>query len=275
LTIMNARIRARVWVAHTQHDYARMLVARDRPGDRARAAALAAEALRTAREVGMKPLEAHVLELRAAAGIGDEASGVRPVEVESTTGRSAVFRREGDVWTIAYEGKGLRLRDAKGVQYIAHLLRHEGRDFHAAELAAGGDRSEARPAPDASVVRGLGDAGEVLDAQARGEYRERLESLRSELEEATRWGDSGRATRLGEEIDFLTEELSSAFGVGGRPRKAPDVADRARKAVTSRIRDTIARIAREHPTLARHLENAIRTGAFCSYRPDRSPGWDV
>jgi hypothetical protein len=115
----------------------------------------------------------------------------------------------------------------------------------------------------------------VLDAQARGEYRERLESLRAELDEAARWQDSGRVARLREEIDFLTEELSSAFGVGGRARRAGDVADRARKAVTSRIRDTIARIAKEHPTLARHLENSIRTGAFCSYRPDRSPGWTV
>src|SRR5215831_18764598 len=66
---MNARIRARIWVAHTQHDYARMLVARDQPGDREKAAALAAQALATAREVGMKPLEADVLELQAAAGL--------------------------------------------------------------------------------------------------------------------------------------------------------------------------------------------------------------
>jgi tetratricopeptide (TPR) repeat protein len=51
---MNARIRARVWVAHTQHDYARMLVARSAPGDREKAAKFAAEALATAREVGMK-----------------------------------------------------------------------------------------------------------------------------------------------------------------------------------------------------------------------------
>jgi len=43
---MNARIRARIWVAHTQHDYARMLVARNRPGDRERATALAAQASR-------------------------------------------------------------------------------------------------------------------------------------------------------------------------------------------------------------------------------------
>ena len=61
----------------------------------------------------------------------------------------------------------------------------------------------------------------------------------------------------------------------GRARKAGEVADRARKAVTSRIRDTIARIASEHPALGRHLENAIRTGTFCSYQPDRSPQWEL
>ena len=269
---MNARIRARMWVAYTQYDYARMLVTRDGPGDRATAAALARDALAMACKGGLKPLEAQLRELCAM--IGDEPSNVAPVAVEPPTSQLAAFRRDGDVWSIAYEGQRFRLRDAKGVQYIAHLLRHEGRECHAAELAAGGDGGTAGPS-DASVVRGLGDAGEVLDAQARGEYRERLESLRAELEEATRWGDSGRAARLGEEIDFLTEELASALGVGGRARKAGDVADRARKAVTSRIRDTIARIAKEHPTLGRHLENAIRTGAFCCYRPDRSPGWTL
>jgi predicted ATPase len=72
-----------------------------------------------------------------------------------------------------------------------------------------------------------------------------------------------------------TVELSAAYGVGGRARKAGDVADRARKAVTSRIRETIARIAKEHPALGRHLDNAIRTGIFCSYSPDRSPNWSL
>src|SRR5262249_49631901 len=107
---MNAHIRARVWLAHTQHDYARMLVARDGPGDRARATALAAQALATAREVGMKPLEAQVVELRAAAGLGEEPSTAPVPEGLRAPATAAVFRREGDVWTIAYEGKGLRLK---------------------------------------------------------------------------------------------------------------------------------------------------------------------
>ena len=44
-----------------------------------------------------------------------------------------VFRRDGDVWRIVYDGKRLRLKDAKGLQYIARLLRHDGRELHAAE----------------------------------------------------------------------------------------------------------------------------------------------
>jgi hypothetical protein len=238
-------------------------------------------------------LEAKVLELRTAAGLELElertvephttpASEARPLVMDvSAVSRSpgplpAVFQRDGDVWTIAFEGKGLRLKDAKGLQYIAHLLHHEGQEIHAAELAGGADTA---PAPgqetNAEIARGLGDAGLVLDAQARSEYRRRLADLQTEAEEATQWGDVGRAAKLGEEIEFLTDELAAAAGIGGRVRKAGDVADRARKAVTSRIRETIARITREHPALGRHLDNAIRTGLFCSYRPDRSPGWEV
>jgi hypothetical protein len=167
------------------------------------------------------------------------------------------------------------MKDAKGLHYIASVLRHPGQDLHVMDLLAHGGGGDAHAGGTDTVAAGLGDAGEMLDAQAGAEYRRRLEDLRAELEEATQYNDTGRAAKLREEIEFLTDELSAAYGVGGRARKAGDVADRARKAVTSRIRDTIARIAREHPTLGHHLENAIRTGAFCSYQPDRSPDWEL
>ena len=133
------------------------------------------------------------------------------------------------------------------------------------------------PAPDegAALASGLGNAGELLDAQARAEYKQRLGDLGAELEEATRWGDLGRAAGLREEIEFITDELSGAYGLGGRSRKAADSAERARKAVTSRIRDAIARIGKEHSALSLHLANAIRTGSFCCYRPERSHGWEM
>src|SRR5262249_8233740 len=36
--------------------------------------------------------------------------------------KSHVFRREGDYWTIIHQGRVLRLRDTKGLRYLARLL---------------------------------------------------------------------------------------------------------------------------------------------------------
>jgi non-specific serine/threonine protein kinase len=131
----------------------------------------------------------------------------------------------------------------------------------------GGDDAE----PDR--VAALGHAGEVLDAQSRAEYRQHMEELRAELEQATQWRDLGRASRLREEIEFLTQELAGAYGVGGRARRAADGVERVRKAVTGRIRDSIARIQKECPGLALHLTNAVRLGTFCAYTPERPTVW--
>jgi DNA-binding winged helix-turn-helix (wHTH) protein/tetratricopeptide (TPR) repeat protein len=54
---MNTRMEARPWLAHTQHQYATMLLTRDQPGDREKARALLKAALVTTRELGMRALE--------------------------------------------------------------------------------------------------------------------------------------------------------------------------------------------------------------------------
>jgi tetratricopeptide (TPR) repeat protein len=62
---MNARIRSALWVAHTQHDYARMLLQRNQSGDREKALELLHTALATAEQLGLKALadEARPLKL--------------------------------------------------------------------------------------------------------------------------------------------------------------------------------------------------------------------
>jgi class 3 adenylate cyclase/DNA-binding CsgD family transcriptional regulator len=57
---MNARMGARLWLAHTQHEYAQMLLARNQPGDHEQAEALLDQALVTARELGMHTLEERI-----------------------------------------------------------------------------------------------------------------------------------------------------------------------------------------------------------------------
>src|SRR5262245_1585153 len=89
-----------------------------------------------------------------------------------------LFRCEGEFWTIAYADRVIRLRDMRGLHYLETLLRHPGREFHVSELAGNADGGVRRiPHRDGAlrVVPGLGEAGELLDAQARAAYRRRHE----------------------------------------------------------------------------------------------------
>lgn len=45
-----------------------------------------------------------------------------------------VFRREGEYWTIVYDGKTVRLRDSRGLCYLSILLRRCGEDIPSDEL---------------------------------------------------------------------------------------------------------------------------------------------
>jgi len=196
----------------------------------------------------------------------------------------AVFRYEGDFWTVAYAGKFVRLRHGKGLGDIAILLANPGKEIHVADLIAASTSAppDPRSAPAAELVaQGLrvspgvsGDA--VLDRRARADYRERLADLHRELDDAQRCYDEGRVARARAELDFIAGELASAFGLGGRGRRAGSPIERARKAVASRIRFSLTHIARVHPAMARHLRRYIRTGTVCTYVvPDEPVRWSV
>ncbi len=50
---------------------------------------------------------------------------------------SNVFRKEGEYWTILFEGSVFRLRDTMGMHYISRLIANPGVQFSAKDLAAG------------------------------------------------------------------------------------------------------------------------------------------
>jgi hypothetical protein len=190
-----------------------------------------------------------------------------------TTTSESVFRREGDYWMVGYASLAVRLRDTKGLHYIAHLLAHPAREIHVADLATlDTGRGDGR-SPIATGMAPETSLGAVLDPRAVAECRARLADLREELDEATAMADAGRAERARREIDAITHELSSAYGLGRRPRKAGDPAERLRKAVTNQIRRALERIRAEHPAAGRHLTNALRTGFVCAYTPEQPIDW--
>jgi len=277
---LNVRIGAQPWAARTQADLARLLFARDRPSDRERAIGLLQAALGTARRLGMTVFAERARKDLARAGGDSYPAEAQPTGAQAADGTASwpVFRQEGEYWSIAFAGQGFRLKDVKGLHYLAYLLRHPGREFHVLDLAAAGHEARTggpriSPARDDGLRQArLSDLGPILDEQAKTAYRARLRELEEDLAEATSWADPVRAARARQEMQFLTGQLAAAVGLGGRDRRAGSAAERARVNITRAIRAALTRIRAHSPALAGHLGATIHTGTFCSYTPDpRAP----
>ena len=259
--------------ARARHEHGAMLLRRDAAGDRDRAVDLLGAALRGAERLGMAGLTHEVASVLTGLGATPSVPTSRP-SAERVGASSNIFRREGEYWSVAFEGDSFRLKDSKGLRYLAKLLARPGTEMFALDLVMEG-AGQAAPRPGAREraeagleVAGPGDAGEMLDATAKAQYKQRLEDLREELEEAESFNDPERAARAKQEIEFLAHELSAAVGLGGRDRKAASDSERARVNVTRAIRAAVDRIAEHSPALGKHFEATIRTGTFCAYTPD-------
>jgi hypothetical protein len=176
-------------------------------------------------------------------------------------GTGGVLQRTGPTWHVEFAGRRATVPHVKGLSDIARLVAADGAEVHALDLVESADRS--------------GPAGNVVDRAALDAYRARLRDLDEDLDEATAAHDTERSARIELERQALIDELSRATGVGRRSRQfANHPAERARKAVSARIRDAIRRLEPLHPELAAHLERAVVTGTYCRYRPDGA-AWHV
>jgi hypothetical protein len=179
-----------------------------------------------------------------------------PAAISSTHEPPAVrgleLRRDGELWTLTSAAGGcVRLKHSKGLLYLQCLLEQPGLEVHVLTLAG--------------IDQRAGDAGPVLDAQAKAAYRQRLAALREQLSEAESFGDSTRAERIESELAALSEQLASAVGLGGRDRRAASDVERTRINVQRRLKDAIERVAAADAELGRYLAAAVKTGTTCSY----------
>jgi len=196
--------------------------------------------------------------------------GIEAAPTTDTAPDPNVFCREGDYWSLEFDGRTVRVRDLKGMHYLARLLAHPGREFHALDLVAAERVGVARSENSLTTElprTGLGDAGEMLDARAKNAYRRRLAEIEDDIAHARALGDTERESQADAERDFLVRELSRAVGLGGRDRRAASASERARVGVTRAIRYAMTRIGEHHPLLGEHLRLAIRTGTYCGYLP--------
>jgi hypothetical protein len=172
--------------------------------------------------------------------------------------------KEGEFWTVAWSRNTVRLRASKGVRLLAALIENPHRQFHVIDL----ERYERKDdSSEGDIPGGSSNAGPILDRRAQESYKAKLLDLRDELEEAERFNDIFRASKIRTEMSLLTKELSRAFGLHGESRLAISEAERARVRVTLAIKGAIGKISKYNSAVGWHLTTSTRTGFFCSYLP--------
>lgn len=179
-----------------------------------------------------------------------------------------VFRRDGEFWTVRYGGRTSRLKDTKGMRYLRHLLSNPGREVHVLDLVAIIEHPERGAEVTSEDITSTGSDQPLLDEHAKRAYKQRLEDLQADIEEAEANHDPERVARLREEVDALIEQLSSAVGLGGRDRVTTSSAERARVNVRKVVKEALRRIEAADPDLGAHLAATVRTGIYLSYTPD-------
>ncbi len=192
--------------------------------------------------------------------VGDEAKhDGRPVAAAGVAdGR---WHRVAAGWEVGLgSGEPLVLPAMKGLADLAILIGRSGVEVHALELMGGVD---------------TGDAGPMIDERATREYQARIRDLQTDIDEAGAANDPERAARAELELDALVDQLAAGLGLGRRARSVGSAAERARSAVTWRLRAAIKRVGEYDEDLGRHLAHSVRTGTWCVYDPEHPVAWSV
>jgi TolB-like protein len=170
----------------------------------------------------------------------------------------AYFLKETTAWKFSFDGTSVQVPEIKGYLDIQKMLMQPNQVFHCAELMG-------------STINDHGE--KLIDEKARKQYQKKILELQNELEEAEQLSNFEKAEKLQEEYDQLIEYLSQSLNLKGQIRETGGTVEKARSAVTWRIRSAIARIEQTHPSMGAHLSNAVKTGTLCSYKPDRNINW--
>jgi tetratricopeptide (TPR) repeat protein len=241
------RLNARPWSIEARFGLAETLLSRGASGDAVSAGRLLGDVEREAGELGMHAVRRRLASIRERAHASEH-----------------VFRSEGEIWHVTFAGRSVAVPHAKGMQDL-HMLLSRARIDVPVRVLIDPNRGGEWAGPAASMA--------VIDQQAKAAYRQRLVSLATAIDEALEEGEDARAQQLDAERDSLIAELRRAAGLGGRTREFSNDAERARKTVSARIRDTLRHLDHRHPELASHLRQSVTMGSSCRYQPSEDIDW--
>ncbi|MCP4254564.1 MAG: hypothetical protein GY775_14400 [Candidatus Scalindua sp.] len=185
--------------------------------------------------------------------------------------KGCVFRKKtgGEFWDIVYDEKSMHPKNSKGFEYIHYLLDNPDEDIHVLQMAG----------VDENLSKVLSkNTGTLLDNRTTEQLKDLYGNLEEELADKRIPKSDERIAEIKEEMEKLTKLLTAGLDKHGQLRKFPDEADRARKAVSKAIKESLEKIKDKtngNPALWKHFYNNISTGTYCSYKPENSKNWQL
>lgn len=198
-----------------------------------------------------------------------------------------VFRSEGDIWKIVYQGEKLPpLKDCKGFKYIARLL--EGETFEkplALYYAVNGPpnapvQKDAQALSHAEDLHELSSGRDPLqeedilsERKADKHLKRKLQQLSADRDRAKEINDEASLHRINDEFEQIQRELGG-HTISRRRRKWDSSNTKAHNAVSKAIKRAIEAIQVYHLDLARHLRSNLTPIRFpYSYQPSPDTRW--
>ncbi|MCH7804811.1 MAG: hypothetical protein IH937_12090 [Acidobacteria bacterium] len=201
-----------------------------------------------------------------------------------------VFRLNGDVWTIFYEGREFPpIKSERGMSLISHVLYNRGKVFRKPfELEAAVDGSQAESSLLDNMTReqlekeGFSTQGLVdrqgPDKTAFQAYKKRLDEIEDYLAAAARNNDLAQINVLSGEKEALIREMEN-FVIRAQKGPQDHSQEKARKRVSSAIHRALNSIQEHEPEgfgLSSHLRKHLTPVSFpYSYDPDQPIDWTI
>jgi hypothetical protein len=189
-----------------------------------------------------------------------------------------VFRQDGNMWTVRFNGIHKLVKDLDGMRYIRYLLESPGKEFWADELYDLVKPKESKQYGNEDAILSRDEivkeyqicnkrAAKITDPEEQNGYRLALDErqiYKEKLLEASEAGDEKAVAQIRKTIKDFNRVMNSYYDHKGQPRAASDPLKLERQAVSSSIIRAVKNIRSVHPQLADHLKT-IKQGKHISY----------
>lgn len=205
----------------------------------------------------------------------------RSVSVQQTKAEN-VFRWCGGTWEITFDGKTIRPPDSFGLKYIHYLLKHPDKEIYVTELrlitgTQLRERSnksydeEKKDNEESSGIESGDKMNKILDSTSIEEIKRAI----GYLSEQSVGAEEGEKAELLDKKTLLELYLKKATNINADSRDFSTDLEKARKAVSKCITNSLEIIKKEHTTLEQYLSTTIKMGNVFQYKHTSKIDWQL